>query len=52
MYVYRWVSFLVGRVSHPYYVLYKDAEKLRGEMDLSFGSVFSYRKEKRKRIRG
>ena len=49
MCVYRWVSLLAGRVSHPYYILYKDAGKLNGEMDLSFGSAFSYRKERRKR---
>lgn len=36
-------------MSHPYYILYKDAGKLSSEMNLSFGSAFSYRKERRKR---
>ena len=34
-------------MSHPYYILYKDTGKLSSEIDLSFGSAFSYRKGKR-----
>lgn len=37
----------MGKASHPYSILYKDIGKLSSEMDLSFGSAFSYRKGKR-----